>query len=293
MIDSIDNSTAAPSVDADFSGAVSPEGEVLSEASMQTQPLPSLLGEDGGFVPDWYARFDELKGMEKSLSKFKTPEALAKSYAELERLRHYPGVENEEQMARFRRMAGLPESEEEYRLERPESMPESEWNAGLAERMARTAYRYGVPPEAMNALQETMSQAYEEAREQMMDSRMEMETQAEQSLQHEWGANYERNMGRATAALQRLASETGVDADALLDNPGLGSNPDVIRLLYQASRLLDEAPLHHSGAADPSPEGEAIRMESDPSHPLYEAYMNVNHPNHKYANELYDRLISR
>ena len=33
---------------------------------------------------DWYARFDELKGMEKSLSKFKTPEALAKSYAELE-----------------------------------------------------------------------------------------------------------------------------------------------------------------------------------------------------------------
>lgn len=293
MIDSIDNSTAAPSVDADFSGAVSPEGEVLSEASMQPEPLPALLGEDGGFVPDWYARFDELKGMEKSLSKFKTPEALAKSYAELERLRHYPGVENEEQMARFRRMAGLPESEEEYRLERPESMPESEWNAGLAERMARTAYRYGVPPEAMNALQETMSQAYEEAREQMMDSRMEMETQAEQSLQHEWGANYERNMGRATAALQRLASETGVDADALLDNPGLGSNPDVIRLLYQASRLLDEAPLHHSGAAEPSPEGEAIRMESDPSHPLYEAYMNVNHPNHKYANELYDRLISR
>lgn len=293
MIDSIDNSMAAPSGEADFSGAVSPEAEALTEAAAQAVPLPSLLGEDGGFVPDWYARFDELKGMEKSLSKFKTPEALAKSYAELERLRHYPGVENEEQMARFRRMAGLPESEEDYRLERPESTPESEWNAGLAERMARTAYRYGVPPEAMNALQETMAQAYEEAREQMADSRMEMETQAEQSLQQEWGANYERNMGRATAALQRLASETGVDADALLDNPGLGSNPDVIRLLYQASRLLDEAPLHHLGAATPSPAEEAMRMESDPSHPLYEAYMNVNHPNHRYANELYDRLTSR
>lgn len=293
MIDSIDNNMAAPSGEADFSGAVSPEAEALTEAAAQAVPLPSLLGEDGGFVPDWYARFDELKGMEKSLSKFKTPEALAKSYAELERLRHYPGVENEEQMARFRRMAGLPESEEDYRLERPESTPESEWNAGLAERMARTAYRYGVPPEAMNALQETMVQAYEEAREQMADSRMEMETQAEQSLQQEWGANYERNMGRATAALQRLASETGVDADALLDNPGLGSNPDVIRLLYQASRLLDEAPLHHSGAATPSPAEEAMRMESDPSHPLYEAYMNVNHPNHRYANELYDRLTSR
>lgn len=36
-----------------------------------------------------------------------------------------------------------------------------------------------------------------------------------------------------------------------------------------------------------------MRMESDPSHPLYEAYMSVNHPNHKYANELYDRLTTR
>ena len=95
MIDSIDNNMAAPSGEADFSGAVSPEAEALTEAAAQAVPLPSLLGEDGGFVPDWYARFDELKGMEKSLSKFKTPEALAKSYAELERLRHYPGVENE------------------------------------------------------------------------------------------------------------------------------------------------------------------------------------------------------
>ena len=113
MIDSIDNSMAAPFRDAEGSGFVSPETDALSETEVQTEPFPPLLGEDGGFAPDWYARFDELKGMEKSLSKFKTPEALAKSYAELERLRRYPGVENEEQMARFRRLAGLPESEEE------------------------------------------------------------------------------------------------------------------------------------------------------------------------------------
>ena len=95
--------------------------------------------------------------------------------------------------------------------------------------------------------------AYNEAREHMEDARMEMEMQAEQSLQQEWGSNYESNMGRAAAVLRRLASETGVDADALMANPGLGSNPDAIRLLYQASRLLDEAPLHHTGNAAPSP----------------------------------------
>ena len=59
MIDSIDNNMAAPSGEADFSGAVFPEAEALTEAAAQAVPLPSLLGEDGGFVPDWYARFDE------------------------------------------------------------------------------------------------------------------------------------------------------------------------------------------------------------------------------------------
>lgn len=293
MIESIDTNAAVTAGEADFSGAAFHEGDAPASSMPAEAALPGVLGEDGTFVPEWYSRFEELKGTEKSLAKFKTPEALARSYTELERLRRYPGVDNEDQMARFRQMAGLPDAEEDYRLERPESMPEGEWNPELADRMARTAYRYGVPPEAMNALQETMAQAYQEAREQMQDTQMEQENLAERSLQSEWGSHYERNMGRATAALQRLAAETGVDAETLLDNPALGSNPDVIRLLYQASRLLDEAPLHHAGVAAPSPAEEAMRMESDPSHPLHDAYMSVNHPNHKYANELYDRLTSR
>ena len=209
MIDSIDTNAAAPAGDADFSSAAPLEAESPAGSIPATPASSGLLGEDGSFVPEWYSRFEELKGTEKSLAKFKTPEALARSYTELERLRRYPGVDNEEQMARFRQMAGLPDSEEDYRLERPETMPEEEWNPELAERMARAAYRYGVPPEAKNALQDTMAQAYQEAREKVQEQQMEQETQAEQSLQNEWGGSYERNMGRATAALQRLASETG------------------------------------------------------------------------------------
>lgn len=297
MTDPTDNTNPGPGEDTVFetlnTAGEQPAGTNIPEDSREMEIISGILAEDGAFTPEWYARFEELKGAEKSLSKFKTPEALAKSYAELEKLRNYPGVDHEEQMARFRQMAGLPDSEEEYRLERPESAAEEDWNPELAERIARTAYRYGVPPEAMNALQETMTQACMEAREQTLQEWQQRELGAESSLQNEWGGSYERNMGKAVSTLQRLSAETGVDAEALLDNPMLGSNPDVIRLLYQASRLLDEAPLHHSGAMTPEPADEATRMESDPSHPLYEAYMNVNHPNHKYANELYDRLISR
>ena len=73
MIDSIDNSMAAPIRDAEGSGAVSPETDALSETAVQTEPFPPLLGEDGGFAPDWYARFDELKGMEEI--SFRAPDA--------------------------------------------------------------------------------------------------------------------------------------------------------------------------------------------------------------------------
>ncbi len=285
-------------------GAVAQESEhtpntAAPQASVPEQPapaedaLPPLLAEDGSFMPEWYARFERLKGAEGCLSKFKTPEALAKSYTELERLRRYPGVEQEELMAQYRRMAGLPDREEDYRLERPADVPEAQWNAELADRMARTAYRYGVAPDAMNALQDTMARAWQDAVHRQKEARLEQEQQAEEALQTEWGGNYERNMNRANAALQRLSAECGVDADTLLDNPALGSNPDVIRLLYRVSSLIDEAPLHSSGAYAPSPSEEARRMESDPTHPLHAAYMSVNHPNHKYANEVYDRLMSR
>lgn len=40
MIDSIDNSMAAPIRDAEGSGAVSPETDALSETAVQTEPFP-------------------------------------------------------------------------------------------------------------------------------------------------------------------------------------------------------------------------------------------------------------
>lgn len=293
MIDSIDTNAAAPAGDADFSSAAPLEAESSADSISATPTSSGLLGEDGSFVPEWYSRFEELKGTEKSLAKFKTPEALARSYTELERLRRYPGVDNEEQMARFRQMAGLPDSEEDYRLERPETMPEEEWNPELAERMARAAYRYGGSSGSHERPAGHDGAGLPGGQGKGAGTADGTGNPGGTVPAERMGRQLRAQHGRATAALQRLASETGVDADALLDNRALGSNPDVIRLLYQVSRLLDEAPLHQEGAAAPSPAEEAMRMESDPSHPLYEAYMSVNHPNHKYANELYDRLTSR
>lgn len=205
----------------------------------------------------------------------------------------YPGVEQEEQMAEFRRMVGLPDSAELFQLTRPDDVAEHEWNQDLANKLAQTAYQYGVPPQAMSALQDTMLQAYRDADVRLNEAKVQAEAETEQKLQQEWGVNYQRNMNRATATLRNLASDHGLDADALLDNPAVGSDINVIKLLYAVSTMVDEAPLHQSQSFSAGAADEAHRIESDPTHPLHEAYMKVNHPNHKYANEFYDRLMRR
>lgn len=64
MIDSIDTNAAAPAGDADFSSAAPLEAESPAGSIPATPHSSGLLGEDGSFVPEWYSRFEELKGTE-------------------------------------------------------------------------------------------------------------------------------------------------------------------------------------------------------------------------------------
>ena len=78
-----------------------------------------LLNDDGAFAPGWFTRFEELQPFAATLSKFQRPEALAKSYANLEKLRGYPDTADAARMAAFRAAVGLPPKAEEFTLERP------------------------------------------------------------------------------------------------------------------------------------------------------------------------------
>lgn len=64
------------------------------------------------------------------------------------------------------------------------------------------------------------------------------------------------------------------------------------KMMSVISDLMSEGRAKGTGAQEfRSSADEARRIESDPAHPLHEAYMDYNHPNHKYANEMYDRYM--
>lgn len=250
-------------------------------------PLP-LMNADGAFAPEWYSRFEELKPYAATLGKFRRPEALAKSYALLERMKGYPDVADTRRMAAFRAVVGLPEQAEGYAIPRPDNTPDELWDPALAASLSQVAYEYGVPAPAMGALCEK----YADEGRRMLAATREAEAaaiaRADAELQQDWGVQYEDNMRTVGDFLIHLGTRAGVDVADLATNPALRANADFARLMLAAASLLEEAPLR-SGAPTDSRD-EARRIASDPAHPLHEAYMRTSHPRHRYANEQYDRL---
>ena len=250
--------------------------------------LAPIMDEQGAFTPDWYSRYEELKPYAATLAKFHRPEALAKSYAHLERLKGYPGRDDARRMEAFRLAVGLPPTAEEYSLTRPENTPDEVWDDGMAARLAQVAYEYGIPAPAMAALTESYAGESSQMLQACRQAEQEAIEQADATLQKEWGRRYEDNMQQVGDFLTRIGERAGVDVSALMENPALRANADFARLMLTASSLLQEAPLHTGTPADDK--GEAYRIAHDPTHPLHEAYMRTNHPQHRYANEQYDRF---
>ena len=250
-------------------------------------PLP-LMEADGSFSPEWYTRFEELQPYAATLGKFRRPEALAKSYAMLERMKGYPDIADSRRMAAFRAAVGLPEQAEAYAIPRPENTPDALWDPALAASLSQVAYEYGVPATAMGALCEK----YAEEGRRILAASQEAEAaaiaRADAELQQDWGRRYEDNMRTVGSFLTHLGERAGVDVSELAASPALRANADFARLMLAAVSLLEEAPMH-TGTPSDSRE-EARRIAGDPTHPLHEAYMRTSHPRHRYANEQYDRL---
>lgn len=253
----------------------------------ETDNLP-IMTDAGDFTPNWFARFADLQPYATTLAKFKRPEALAKSYANLERMKGYPDVEDTRRMAAFRAAVGLPASAEEYTIARPENTPDEAWDDQLAAALSQVAYEYGIPSRAMEALTQRYAGESRHMLEACHAAEQQAIRQADAELQAEWGRSYDANMHTIGHFLSQLGHQAGVDIQNLAENPALRANADFARLMLAAASMLQEAPLHTGSPTNAK--DEAHRIVHDPTHPLHEAYMRTNHPQHRYANEQYDRL---
>lgn len=269
-----------------------------TDDSLHTAPS-SLLDQNGQFSPEWWSQLPSLQQLGKTLQKFKSPEALAKSYTELEKMRQYPDPHDEEKLQAFRQFMGLPESAEEYTIQTPELPEELKcyWDNETIHHLTKTAHKYAIPATAFEALAKELTQTQiKQVKEQLSaveESQHQQQENFRKQLQERWGAQCDTKIKGATTVLNQICQEAQIDASQLMENPQIATQPAFIQLLDHIKSSLSDSSLKGTNNSSISTSrAEAHRMESDPQHPLHDAYMNYKHPNHKYANSLYDKLIT-
>lgn len=186
---------------------------------------------------------------------------------------------------------------EEFLPAAPEGLPEGVWDAEAVEVLGRKAWELGVPKEAFAGIVHEFATRSAEAQRAADAAEAERVAAVKVELEGLWGDGYGAHVRSAVSALEMLAKMTGVSGEevrAVVDDPVIGTNPVMIRLLAQMGAMMQDEPakgLNRPGGAAAGGKAEAERMMYDPSHPLHEAFMNPTHANHRYSDEQYNRLM--
>lgn len=206
------------------------------------------LGDDGSFKGDWW----KAAGVSESVGKkFTRPEALARSYETLETQIGKKGVivpgPNATQAERdaYYTALGRPANPDEYGFTKPEKIklgdaerpvPDLAWDAKRAANWQQKLFEMGVPKEQA---QKIMLAAVEEsvtAFDGIEATKAQMQGEAKKVLQKEFGADYDTHM----AAAARAAKQFG--GDELVNHPGLGNDPVMIKALAKIGAAIGERP---------------------------------------------------
>lgn len=249
--------------------------------------------DEGGDVvtatTSWMDGLDNDLRQNPSITKFKDPASLAKSYVNLEKMvgKDKIPVPNEkssqEEWDMLYSRLGRPGVPENYRLpevELPEGFPEIPDDAvknfkqvafekGLTDRQAGELYKWYMETEAQNF-------------KQMSENRLNERSSAEKTLRKEWGKAFEGNLDMLGGLIDKYG---GNEVREALNVTGAGNNPAIAKFLLNVAKNLSEDALGGKGRPSTmSPEEAETAINGimgNKEHP----YWNKMHPEHKAALE--------
>lgn len=167
------------------------------------------------------------------------------------------------------------EGEEEYQLSYPEN-----WNADPAftELVTPIAKKSGIDGKTFGALTAEVIGKMQEAEYANM-----VKTDAE--LKKDWGADYDANMKAARAEAAFLKKEAGLTDEDLR----VFASPKGMRALYAISLTHGEKGAAGMKEVSASDKAWAEEVMTNPAHPDYKAFHDVNDPRWRLVNERYNR----
>lgn len=262
MEDTIDTSSEQSlldtGADSHTSAAPAASSQPATDAGTNTQPSTGYVNPDGTFADKWLdALPDDAKEYKDTLSKYKSVPDMAKALANANALIGKKlGVPNEkstpEEIAAYRKAVGVPESLDEYKFA-PDALPEGmTWNDDFAKPFAEIAHKHNVPPGAMKALANQFAN-YEKAKFDVVQSTLDKQrTEAVQTLQKEWGTEFDKNIGVAKQA----AKMAGVNSSSY----GF-ADPEVVRGFVRMAQMMSEDKMGRGVATAEMMTGQARAMD--------------------------------
>ena len=235
----------------------------------------------------WFDGLDSDLKNHPSITKFKDPASLAKSYVNLEKAIGGDKVpvptekSSQEEWDMFYNRLGRPSVPENYKLpelDLPEGFPEMPEEAlkdfkkeahakGLTDRQAGELYKWYM---------ETEKQRFN----QMSEERVNQRNNAEKTLRKEWGKAFDGNLDMIKGLIDKYGGQTVRDA---FDRTGVGNDPVMAKFLLEMSKNLSEDALGGKGRpytmSPEEAEGEINKIMGTKEHP----YWNKMHPEHKAA----------
>ncbi len=290
-----DNTINAPAA------AEAPANAGIAEFSMQAAPVENASAESAESVQpvaeevaeSWTSSLPEELRKEAGLAKFKDISGLAKSYLEAEKrisgsVKLPTEKSTPEEVAAFYAKLGRPESADKYAVEL--STGENAQTPQIAA-LLTTAFDAGLTQKQTDAVLKYYDKLVSDYSEQSVKHA----EAARETLQKEWGKDFDANMNFANVALHKFGEKYPAEMSRLSRDPAFANNPVILSLFSELGSRMQEG----RSVSNESPIGfstektnalQAIdAIKKDPKH----AYWNAGHPNHFAAKREVDELYKR
>jgi hypothetical protein len=187
-----------------------------------------------------------------------------------------------------------PDNAHAYALKRPDLPQGIPWDEGFEKAALPIAHGLGLSPKQLQGLVDFYAGHQAEAFAAAGRARQLEETRATEALRAEWGPDYTVKLSQAARAARYFGGDELVN---LLNESGLGNNPQLIRAFEKAGALLGEDSL--KGAAESSGRSLAPADAMRKARELMQkpGYLKREHPDHfdlvAEVNAMFERALGQ
>lgn len=254
----------------------------MSESLMTGDPASNPQDGNPGNENDWRAGLPEELRADPSLATFKDVGSLAKSFVYTKKMVNEKGLilpkdeSPPEDWEQFYNTLGRPESPDKYEFGEAKLPEGHEIDPEMEKAFREQAHQAGLTAKQAAALRDWyVQQAAGQIEGGQAAGKASIE-KAKETLQKEWGRDYEANLTKARQAFNAFVPEdTAAEVKQALA-AGPGNDPHLIKVFYNVALAMSEDTLKGRGGAAPQNAMEkALELTRHP------AYIDNNHPEHK------------